>query len=263
MLHENKFLFLILSFFVLICCSKNSPQNYYDNLSVEFSGDGGKVSGQGGSDRVLQLVGTEAQVGATVQVPVEFVAAGDENAVAFSVSFDPANLEYVSAVSGTGLPSGAQVLLNTGNDSAGRVGVLIGVSPGAAFTTGTHEVLVLSLRIKSAGNGSLTVAFNDSPVQREFVSTDAEELSGDYLNASIVVSSVQPTLKLDVSQISNTGTRLILNGAPDQSFQIMVSTNLVDWNVLTTVTSASTGMVEAWDPEAKQYPIRFYRAVAQ
>ena len=54
-----------------------------------------------------------------------------------------------------------------------------------------------------------------------------------------------------------------MGGTPGRSYQFMVSTNLADWTVLTTVTATSTGLVEALDPEAKQHPIRFYRAVAQ
>ena len=109
----------------------------------------------------------------------------------------------------------------------------------------------------------LGIAFNESPVLREFVSADAEVLPGDYVNTSILVGGLQNVLKLDVSQITGGGTRLTMNGAPDRSYQIMISANLSDWTVLTTVTASSTGLVEAWDPEAKHHQIRFYRAVAQ
>ena len=121
---------------------------------------------------------------------------------------------------------------------------------------------MLTMQVKSAGNGTLGIAFGDSPVLREFVSADAEVLSGDYVSTSILVGGVPNVLNLDASQITDGGTRLIMNGTPDRTYQIMVSTNLSDWTVLTTVTASSTGLVEAWDPEAKKHPIRFYRSAA-
>jgi hypothetical protein len=230
---------------------------------IEFLSQGGEVAAQGNSDRTLRLVGAQAQVGEIVQIPVEFEAYGDENTVAFSLSFNPANLEYVSVASTAAMPQGAQALLNASNHSLGRIGVLIGVPPGATFTPGAHHLLVLTLRVKSAGNDPLTVVFNDSPVLREIVSSDAEVLPGNYVNASILVHNAQLALKLDVSQISDAGTRLTMTATPAQSYQILVSTNLTDWTELTTVVASSTGFVEAWDSEAKQHSIRFYRAVTQ
>ncbi|MCU0786346.1 MAG: hypothetical protein MUF81_20340 [Verrucomicrobia bacterium] len=243
--------------------STQSPAIAGSAQTVKLSGRKGEVSAQGFSGRTLRLVGTNAEVGATVQLPVELVASGDENAVSFSATFDPANLEFLSAASGSGLPSGAQVLLNTTNRSAGQVGVLIGAGPGKVFAAGAHEVLVLTMQVKSAGNGTLGIAFCDSPLSREFVSADAEVLSGDYVSTSILVGGVPNVLKLDASQITDGGTRLFMNGTPDRTYQIMVSTNLSNWTVLATVTASSTGLVEARDPEAKKHPIRFYRSAAQ
>jgi hypothetical protein len=100
-------------------------------------------------------------------------------------------------------------------------------------------------------------------VQREFVSRDAEVLPGDYLNAAIQVGGLQNVLNLDVSQIAGGGTKLTMNGTPGRSYQILVSNSLSDWTALTTVTASATGLVEAWDSEAKKHSTRFYRAVAQ
>ncbi|MCL4786974.1 MAG: cohesin domain-containing protein, partial [Verrucomicrobia bacterium] len=233
--------------------------------SVELfrpSEDEGGVSAQGSPGRVLRLIGAHANVGDTVEVPVELVGIGDENGVSFSVTFDPASLEFLFATSGGGLPSGSQVILNRKNVSEGRVGVMIALPPGETFADGTHQVLVLSLKVKAAGSGSLELAISNGPVQRGFVSAEAESLAGDYINASIIVGGAQHVLRLDVTQITETGTKLFMNGMPGQPYQILVSSNLVDWTVLTTVTASSTGLVEAWDADAKEHPIRFYRAVA-
>jgi hypothetical protein len=216
---------------------------------------------EGQTGRALRLIGTGAEAGTIVQVPVEMTGLGDENTLGFSVTFDPAELDFVSAVPGSGLLSGAQLILNTKNAAAGCLGVLIGAPPGEAFGAGTNQVLVLSLRVKP-GKGPVEVAFGDSPVRRQFVSADAEVLSGDFINAVIILGTMENILQLDVSQINDAGARLSMSGTPGRSYQIMVSTNLTNWTVLTTVTATSTGLVEASDAEAKQYSMRFYRAVA-
>jgi hypothetical protein len=223
---------------------------------------GGELSAQGLSDRALRLIGSATEVGQTVQVPVELVAEGNENTVSFSVSFDPAGLEYLSTAFGNGLPSGAQVILNTNGCSAGRFGALIGGQPGMALASGIRQLLVLSFRTKTAGDGTLEIRFADSPVLREIVSTDAQVLAGDYVNASILVGGgLLNVLKLDVSQITDAGTKLTMMGAPSGTCQILVSSNLVDWSELSTVTGNSSGLVEVWDSQAKHHPMRFYRAV--
>ena len=52
-------------------------------------------------------------------------------------------------------------------------------------------------------------------------------------------------------------------GTPDGVYQIQVSTDLIHWTLLDIVTASSTGIIEILDADARDYPKRFYRAVAQ
>jgi len=142
--------------------------------------------------------------------------------------------------------------------------VLLGAASGQALAAGTNQVLMLSLRIRSpASKGRLDVAFGDIPVFREIGSVNAAVLPGDYVNAVVAVGTRQNILQLDLSEINTVGAKLTMGGTPGQSYQILVSTNLRDWKVLTTVTAAPTGLVEILDIDAKQNAVRFYRALAQ
>jgi hypothetical protein len=70
-------------------------------------------------------------------------------------------------------------------------------------------------------------------------------------------------IQIDASQISTNGVQLTLGGTPGQVYQIQVSTDLVNWVLLETVTATPTGIMSVVDDAAKNFPHRFYRAVAQ
>jgi hypothetical protein len=70
-------------------------------------------------------------------------------------------------------------------------------------------------------------------------------------------------LRLDVSQVSNTGAQLTVAGTPGQVYQIQASSDLIHWTTLETVTAAPTGAIEALDTLARTDPQRFYRALPQ
>ncbi len=70
-------------------------------------------------------------------------------------------------------------------------------------------------------------------------------------------------LQIDASQISTAGIQLTFGGTPGTVYDIQVSTDLLNWSFLETVTATSTGVVGVLDAAAKSMPYRFYRAVAE
>jgi hypothetical protein len=71
------------------------------------------------SVRVVSI--TNAQSGATVNVPVSLAANGNENGLSFSLNFDPTKLTYVSTALGSGA-SGATLLTNAAQAASGSWG---------------------------------------------------------------------------------------------------------------------------------------------
>ena len=227
-----------------------------------------KISGGGGSrtdsGRVLKLIGTSAQAGATIQVPVELSALGDENTAAFSVTFDPAVLDVVSALPGSAMTPGAALVINTNRSAVGQLGVLLALPPGQAFAPGARQVLVLTLKVRESANQSrLDLGFADNPVLREVGSLDAQVLATAYVNGAINLGRPVGRLEIDVSRLADAGVRLSMQGSPGKSYQVLVSSNFVNWTVLTTVAATSTGQVDAVDAKAKDFQIRYYRVLAQ
>lgn len=71
------------------------------------------------------------------------------------------------------------------------------------------------------------------------------------------------TLQLDTTGIQNTGAKLSMMAVPGRTYQILTSTNLINWTLMNTVTATPTGLLEILDTNAKNNPKRFYKALAQ
>lgn len=116
-------------------------------------------------------------------VEVVCVSQGDENAIAFSLEFDPVNWQFASAVWG-GLANSATLFVNTKQISAGRIGLVMALPPGVHLTAGNQRIAVLTFRPRF-GNitpsfSSTAIKFADQPIARELVDVAARSLSASF-----------------------------------------------------------------------------------
>ena len=115
--------------------------------------------------RTLRLPDRELPAAATVEVPVELDAFGDENAVGFSVGFNPALLQFLGVERS---PALGQAALNVqaGGAGLGKVGVAIARPPGLAMGRGT--VVLARLRFLVGGTpGPTALTLGSDPVALE------------------------------------------------------------------------------------------------
>jgi hypothetical protein len=138
----------------------------------------------------VQLVGvTNAPAAATVTVPVLLVANGNENALSFSVSFDASRLTFTNATLGSGA-IGDNLLLNTSQASAGKLGVLLALPTGLAFAAGTQQVVQIAFSTAVlTNNTSVTLAFGDVPTQRQLADPQANILAASYVGATVSIAA--------------------------------------------------------------------------
>ena len=141
--------------------------------------------------RQLRLGNVSGAPGAVVKMPVERVAQGDENTVAFSANWDTAMLSFDSAAIGANLLAGTSFLVNTNTAANGRIGVLLTAPAGQSLARGSIEIATLSLRIASnAGNTTqATVSFSDQPVPREIVSSNVDVLQATYSGGTVTTTA--------------------------------------------------------------------------
>ena len=103
---------------------------------------------------------------------IELEAQGNENALGFSVSFDPRRFRFTGAAPADGLP-GATFNVNHNQEASGRVGFSLALPAGESLAKGKHEIVVLTFLTFPAAAGSDQIVFGDWPVFREIVDVNA------------------------------------------------------------------------------------------
>jgi hypothetical protein len=133
-------------------------------------------------------VNASGNPGGTVAVPVEFVAQGNENALAFSLTFDPAVLSNPQAALGSGAGS-ATLITNPNQVAQGRLGVIVSLPTGQMFTAGTKQILVVTFTIASGTTANSTpVGFGDQPTRREVSDPNANVLPATFTPGVVTIT---------------------------------------------------------------------------
>ncbi len=145
--------------------------------------------------RVIRATNVAGQRGQQVTVTLELDAQGNENAFGFSLSYDPAQLTYVSAAVGADVSSG---LFNINNNQAaqGRLGFAIALPTGQNIAAGNNKKLatvVFSLPANGTAN-IIPLTFGDQPVPREVVNANADVLTATYTSGAVSVGGVVTTV---------------------------------------------------------------------
>ena len=122
--------------------------------------------------RALRLVNVTTPPGSTVNLSIELVSQGNENSLGFSLNFDPTQLVFVSATQGADATNASLVV--NGGAATDHVGIAEVLPAGTAFSTGVHPAVTVTFSVPATGNlPSTEVKFDDFPVLREVVNTDA------------------------------------------------------------------------------------------
>ena len=150
--------------------------------SIPLAAAGGGI--QAASGRVLMIPETNALPGTTFALPVWLESTGNENALAFTLSFDPASLQFIGA-SKLGKMSAATLNVNANLSAAGKIGIAMALPTGTAMSAGLDSILLLNFAVASSATGSGSLSFGDSPVFREVADVAANSLSATFTSASV------------------------------------------------------------------------------
>ncbi|HEY3379229.1 MAG TPA: Ig-like domain-containing protein, partial [Armatimonadota bacterium] len=137
------------------------------------------------TSRYIRLKDASGSPGTVVQVPIEMVCSGTENALGFSLKFDPTIITHGTAELGSDAMD-ASLNVNESQTSSGYIGITLALPAGQRFAAGTRQLVMLNLTI--AGDAELLatpLAFSDTPVQREVSDVNADTLPANWANASL------------------------------------------------------------------------------
>jgi hypothetical protein len=146
-----------------------------DNLGVNFTATAAP-------SRQLRVIGGGATPGQNVTATVELVAQGDENAVGFSLNYDQAILMNPNVVLN---PDASTAFLTVNGATAGKLGVLLALPAGQAFTVGTKSLVTITFNTMPTSAFNSPVTFGDAPLAREITNTNANELAANYLDGAV------------------------------------------------------------------------------
>ncbi len=128
--------------------------------------------------RGLRISAATFQRGQVNALQVEMEAQGNENAVSFTLNYDPSLLSFVEAAPGQEL-SEAQLLVNQSRAANGQVGVLFILPAGKTMRAGTVQALTLRFVTQGGANNVITkIGFGDQVVRHEVVDAMANALTG-------------------------------------------------------------------------------------
>jgi uncharacterized protein (TIGR03437 family) len=127
--------------------------------------------------RVARITSVTTQRGQQFTTFVEMDVQGNENAFGFSLTFDPAQLNFVSAVLGSDV-AGATLNVNTMQAAQGRIGIGMALGTGTAIAAGNgRRLLALTFNVPANSTAnSIQLDFGDQPVVREVVNVNADVL---------------------------------------------------------------------------------------
>ncbi len=205
--------------------------------------------------RTLQIGNVSAQRGQSASVPVQLICNTNENAVGMTVIYNTNQLQFINASLGSAAVSG-RLNINT-NMAAGKVGLAVALSPGAALAAGTNQVVVLEFMTSTNAFGSSPLILDSSVIQLQVADKTANVLAANYVNGSVLLP-LQPTLQAFMTVNSLQLIWPVTSG----SFLVQSATNLSGpWSnlALNILTNGSSIMTTVQATNQQQ----FYRLVGQ
>ena len=113
-------------------------------------------SARAAQTRDLHVVNNTAVAGQNVNVAIELVSLGTENALGFSLNFNPAIFGNPVGALGTG-GTGATLNVNPAQAASGRIGVTLALAAGQSFTAGVRQIVVVTFAV--AANAAAGATF--------------------------------------------------------------------------------------------------------
>lgn len=138
--------------------------------------------------RIVRVAAASGPIGGTINVPIEIVSQGDENAVGFSLTFDAAVLGNPQVALGTDA-TGATINSNATQAAQGRFGVALAFPATQKFAAGVRQMAVVTFSIAANANfGTTNLGFGDQPVVREVADTTANALATTFTGGAVTLT---------------------------------------------------------------------------
>lgn len=158
------------------------------------AGSAGKCNFVGNQQDTLSVQGPIVFQGQSGTAFVNLLAKGNENAVGFSLSFDPTLVAYAGASVGSDAIN-STMNVNAIHASNGQVGIALALPSDVAFNAGTRQLVALNFQALTATSVDIPLSLTDTPVSREVSDTNALSVLTSYSNGIISINP-RPSLAI-------------------------------------------------------------------
>lgn len=157
------------------------------NASNNSATAGSTILNCGGSGgRSLRISCPTSPQSGTVRLPIELISEGNENALGFSLNFDPAVLGNPQVGLGNDA-AGASLNINSSQTAQGRLGIALALSTGQSFAAGTRQIAVVTFTVAANTSANATaVDFGDAPIRRQVSDSNAQVLTATYQGCTTI-----------------------------------------------------------------------------
>lgn len=138
--------------------------------------------------RTVRVRAASGNPGNTVIIPIELVSQGDENALVFSLTFDPMVLSNPTVALGADASS-ASFEFNPNQSASGRLGLLLALPAGQSFLAGVRRILNITFTISAMTTANSTpIEFGNQPLAQEVSNASAELLPASFVGGMVLIT---------------------------------------------------------------------------
>ena len=179
--------------------------------------------------REIRAANATALAGQSFTASLELVSQGDENALGFTLNFNPALLTYQSATPGSGVQAGAAFFINPVFAANGRVGLTLALPTDQKFATGVRQVFTVTFNVAANATGTTQLSFGDNPTVRDVSDANGNSLACNFTAGTLTFAQTNPTPTITTLDPSNrdAGMGAFTLGVNGTNF---VNGSVVRWN---------------------------------
>lgn len=160
----------------------------YTNLTANVT-DANFTRFTGGSPRLIAVVSQNVVPGNQAVVPITMLSQGNENAVGFSLSYDPAVLSNPVVALGADSVGGSLIVNDT---VAGQLGVIVARPSGQAYAVSPPARQLVTITFDTSATPpafSTPLTFTDTPVERAVANVNADPLPASYSSGAVTFAT--------------------------------------------------------------------------
>jgi uncharacterized protein (TIGR03437 family) len=145
---------------------------------------------QAGAARAIRAVASSDEPNS---MTVYLEARGDENAISFSLQYDPSRARFAGAELGPELgpnSANATLLVNIRKLASGRVGLMLALPAGQSLRAGAIALLTVRFTMAPGGTPNRSrVSFGDEPITRAAVDVNAQTAEAAWADVDLAVNA--------------------------------------------------------------------------